>query len=87
MLYVRTTSDLDEVERLTREAVGTAAGRVPVVADLACYHPGSIQQPGPLVKAARLALGAGASAVGVYGSDAVEQLDFWDAIAGKSRLP
>ena len=86
MLYVRTTSDLDEVDRLTGEAVYTAAGRVPVVAELSCYHPGSIQQPGPLVEAARLALGSGASAVGVYGSDAVEQLDLWDAIERMSSL-
>ena len=39
-----------------------------------------------LVEAARLALGAGASAVGVYGSDAVEQLDLWDAMERISRL-
>ncbi len=85
-VWFRNISDLDVVERLTAEAVETAAGRVPVVSELSCYHPGSIQQPDPLVEAARLALGAGASAVGVYGSDAVEQLDLWDAIERMSRL-
>ena len=85
-VWFRSTSDLVKVERLTREAVETAAGRVPLVAEMSCYHPGSIQQPGPLVEAARLALGAGASTVGVYGSDAVEQLDLWDAMERMSRL-
>ena len=46
-VWFRSTSDLDEVEKLTREAVQTAAGHVPVVAELSCYHPSSIQQPAP----------------------------------------
>ncbi len=85
-VWFRATSDLDEVERLTREAVEAAGGRLPVIAELSCYHPGSLQWPDPLVEAARRALGVGASAVGVYGSDAVEQLDLWDAIKRISRL-
>ncbi|MBM3959841.1 MAG: hypothetical protein FJ314_08770 [SAR202 cluster bacterium] len=79
-LWFRTTSDLTEVERLTSQVTRQVAGRVPVIAELSCYHPGSFQDSRLLVEAAARALASGADAVGVYRSHAVEQLDLWHVL-------
>lgn len=85
-LWFRSTNDLRTIEHLTHETVTTVGRRCPVIVELSCYHPGSIQRPDMLVEAARLALNNGAYAVGVYGSDAVEQLALWGAIESISQI-
>lgn len=84
-IWFRTTSDLREVERQTAHAAEVIRGRVPLVVELSCYHPGSFQDPQLLVEAARRAKTHGANHVGVYRSHAVDQLGMWhvlDEIAG-----
>ena len=62
------------------------SNRVPLIAELSCYHPGSFQQPEMLLEAARVALDNGADAVGVYRSHAIEQLDLWSVLEKISTL-
>ena len=87
-LYVwwRTDSDLGRLERQARHAADIVAGRVPFIAELSCYHPGSFQDPDLLVEGARVALANGADAVGVYRSHAVDQLDLWPALERMAKL-
>lgn len=79
-LWFRTTSDLGEVERQTRHASDVVGGRVPLIVELSCYHPGSFQEPDILLEAAKRARGNGADAVGLYRSHAVEQLNLWPVV-------
>ncbi|MDA2926392.1 family 10 glycosylhydrolase [Acidobacteria bacterium AH-259-G07] len=76
-LWFRTTSDVKEVARYTRQAAEVIKGRCPLIAELSCYHVGSLQDPELLLEAARQAKANGADAVGIYRSHAVDQLDFW----------
>ena len=85
-LWFRTESDPDAVERSVGHAARVVAGRIPLCAELSCYHPGSFQEPELLMEAARRALAAGADAVGVYRHHAVDQLDLWDTLAMIGRL-
>ena len=87
-LYVwwRTDSDLGRLERQARHAADVVAGRVPFIAELSCYHPGSFQDPDLLVEGARVALANGADAVGVYRSHGVDQLDLWPALERMAKL-
>ena len=55
-------------------------GRVPLIAEISCYHPGSFQDPKSLLEAAIRARGNGADAVGLYRSHAVEQLNLWPVV-------
>ena len=63
-----------------RPTVAIAAGRVPVIAELSCYHPGSFQNPDLMLTAGRIAMDNGASGVGIYRSHVVEQLNFWPVL-------
>ena len=85
-LWFRTTSDLGEVERQTKHAAEAVNGRVPLVVELSCFHPGSFQRPDALLEAARVARSNGADAVGVYRSHAVEQLDLWSTVEQIGKL-
>ncbi len=87
-LYVwwRTDSNLKSVERQARHAAETIGGRVPFIAELSCYHPGSFQTADRLLEGARAARANGADAVGLYRSHALEQLDLWDALEEMGRL-
>jgi uncharacterized lipoprotein YddW (UPF0748 family) len=85
-LWFRTTSDVREVERFTKEAADQVRGRCPLIVELSCYHVGSFQDPKLLLEAARRALGSGAAAVGVYRSHSVEQLGLWPALEKIARL-
>lgn len=85
-IWFRTTSDLGEVERQTRRAAEVVNGRMPLVVELSCFHPGSFQRPEALLEAARVARVNGADAVGVYRSHAVEQLDLWSTVDQIRRL-
>jgi len=85
-LWFRTTSDLREVERLTSYAATRVNGRVPLIAELSCYHPGSFQDSQVLLEAARRAKGSGADAVGVYRGHAVDQLDLWHVLSRIAAL-
>ena len=67
-------------------AADVIGGRVPLIAELSCYHPGSFQQPDAMLEGARAALSSGADAVGVYRSHAVEQLDFWCVLEEMAKL-
>ena len=85
-IWFRTDSDLKALERQVRLAVDVAAGRVPVIAELSCYHPGSFQDPDLMVSAGRIAVDNGASGVGIYKSHAVEQLDFWPVLEDLGKI-
>ncbi len=85
-IWFRTDSNLKALERQVRHAVDVAAGRVPVIAELSCYHPGSFQDPDLMVTAGRIAVDNGASGVGIYRSHAVEQLDFWPVLDELGRI-
>ena len=85
-LWFRDTSDLGEVERQTRHASEVIDGRCPLVVELSCYHVGSFQDPDLLLEAARRARANGADAVGVYGSDPIEQLELWSVLEEMGRL-
>ncbi len=85
-LWFRTESDQDAVERRVGHAARVVAGRIPLYAELSCYHAGSFQEPDLLLEGARRALAAGADAVGVYRHHAVDQLDLWDTLAMIGRL-
>ena len=85
-IWFRTDSDLKALERPVRLAVDVAAGRVPVIAELSYYHPGSFQDPDLIVSAGRIAVDNGASGVGIYRSHAVEQLDFWPVLEELGKI-
>ena len=85
-IWFRTNSDLRALERQVRLAVEVAAGRVPVIAELSCYHPGSFQDPDLMLSAGRVAMGNGASGIGVYRSHSVEQLNFWPVLDELRRI-
>ena len=85
-IWFRTTSDLREVERQTRHAAEVVNGRIPLIVELSCFHPGSFQRPDTLLEAARVARANGADAVGVYRSHAVEQLDLWSTVEQIRKL-
>lgn len=85
-LWFRTESDPDAVERRVGHAARVVAGRIPLYAELSCYHPGSFQEPELLMEGARRALAAGADAVGVYRHHAVDQLGLWGTLAAIGRL-
>lgn len=85
-LWFRTNSDLKALERQIRHAVEVAAGRVPVIAELSCYHPGSFQDPDLMLAAGKVAIDNGAAGVGIYRSHAVEQLNFWPVLEQLRKL-
>ena len=64
----------------TEQAVELIAGRCPLIAELSCYHRGSLKTAEALLEGARLARQGGANAVGVYRGDPVEALDLWPAV-------
>ena len=47
-LWFRTESDPDAVERRVGHAARVVAGRIPLYAELSCYHAGSFQESGPV---------------------------------------
>ena len=85
-LWFRTDSDLKAVERQVKHAVEVAAGRVPVIVELSCYHPGSFQDPDTMLTAGKIAVGNGASGIGIYRSHAVQQLNFWPVLEALSKI-
>ena len=85
-LWFRTDSDLIKLERQIRHAAETARGRVPVIAELSAYHPGSFQDPELMLTAARVVMDNGADGVGIYRSHAVEQLDLWPVLEKMGKL-
>ena len=85
-LWFRTNSNISDLERHMAHAADVIGGRVPLIAELSCYHPGSFQQPDAMLEGARVALASGADAVGVYRSHAVEQLDFWHVLEELAKL-
>ncbi len=85
-VWFRTTSDIGTLERHVKQAAEIIAGRVPLIAEISCYHPGSIQDPKRMVEAARRARASGADAVGIYRSHAVDQLDLWSAVEQIAQL-
>ena len=85
-LWFRTTDSLKEVETHTRHASNLINGRCPLVVELSWYHPGSFQEPRLMLEAARRTKASGASAVGVYRSEAVEQLGFWPVLEQIAKL-
>ena len=85
-LWFRTDSDLKAVQRQVRHVVDVAAGGVPVIVELSCYHPGSFQDPESMLAAGRIAMDNGASGVGIYRSHSVRQLNFWPVLEALSKL-
>ena len=85
-IWFRTTSDLRTVERHVKQSAEIIAGRCPLVAEISCYHPGSIQDPKLVVEAARRARASGADEVGIYRSHAVDQLDLWPVVEQIAKL-
>lgn len=79
-IWFRTTKDLNEVERQTKHAAEIVNGRVPLIAEISCYHPGSFQEPDILLEAATVARSSGADAIGLYRTHAVEQLNLWPVV-------
>lgn len=80
-LWFRSTTDRATIARRCRQMVETVAGRVPVVAEFSCYHPGSLQTAEAMTAAAEAAREAGVDGLGIYRSHAVEQLGFWPLLA------
>ncbi|MDE2992974.1 MAG: family 10 glycosylhydrolase, partial [Chloroflexota bacterium] len=85
-LWFRTTNDLAALARQTAQAAGIIKGRMPLVVELSCYHPGSFQEPDLMLAAARCARANGADIVGVYRNHAVEQLNFWPVLEAIGKL-
>lgn len=85
-LWFRSTTDLAVIERHARHMVETVRGRVPVVAEFSCYHPGSLQTSEAMLEAARATRAAGVDGLGIYRSHAVEQLRFWPLLEAMTRL-
>ena len=85
-VWFRTTSDLKEVEKQTRQAAELVNKRIPLIVELSCFHPGSFQNPDTLLEAAKIARANGADSVGVYRSHAVEQLNLWSTVEQIRKL-
>ncbi len=85
-LWFRSTTDLGVIERQARHMVDTVRGRVPVVAEFSCYHPGSLQTADAMMDAARATRAAGVDGLGIYRSHAVEQLRFWPLLEAMTQL-
>ncbi len=85
-LWFRTNNDLAALARQTRQAADIIKGRVPLVVELSCYHPGSFQDPDLMLAAARCARANGADVVGIYRKHAVEQLNFWPVLEAIGKL-
>lgn len=85
-LWFRTNSDLNDLAKHMSHVANINSDRVPLIAELSCYHPGSFQESDALLEAAKVALDNGADAVGVYRSHAVEQLNLWKTIENISKL-
>ena len=87
-LYVwwRTDSDLKRLERQVKHVAEVVNGRVPFIAELSCYHPGSFQTPELMLEGSRVARDNGADAVGIYRTHGVDQLDYWDVLAQMAKL-
>lgn len=85
-IWFRTDSDLKALERQIRHAVDVVDGRVPVIAELSCYHPGSFQEADLMLTAGKIAIDNGATGVGIYRSHAVEQLNFWPVLEKLGKL-
>lgn len=79
-VWFRTDSDLTKLERQIRHAVEVADGRVPVIAELSAYHPGSFQDPDLMLAAGKIVMDNGADGLGIYRSHAVEQLNLWPVL-------
>jgi hypothetical protein len=86
ILWFRTTASLEEVERYTKDAAKLIGGRCPLAVEFSCYHPGSFQEAGLLLEAARRAKQNGADSLGVYRTDSIDQLGFWPAIEQIAKL-
>ena len=87
-LYVwwRTDSDLKNLERQVKHVAEVVNGRVPFIAELSCYHPGSFQTPELMLEGSSVARDNGADAVGIYRTHGVDQLDYWDVLAQMAKL-
>ena len=87
-LYVwwRTDSDLKRLERQVKHVAEVVNGRVPFIAELSCYHPGSFQTRELMLEGSRVARDNGADAVGIYRTHGVDQLDYWDVLAQMAKL-
>lgn len=85
-LWFRSTTDLPTIARHCRHMTETVAGRVPVVAEFSCYHPGSLQTAEGMTAAAEAAREAGMDGLGIYRSHAVEQLGFWPLLAAMAGM-
>ncbi|MBV7334053.1 family 10 glycosylhydrolase [Chloroflexi bacterium TSY] len=85
-IWFRTDSDLTKLEQQIRHAVGVANGRVPVIAELSAYHPGSFQDPELMLAAGKIVMNNGADGLGIYRSHAVEQLDLWPVLEKLGEL-
>ena len=80
-LWFREFVDLDTIVPQTKHAAGVIDGRCPLIAELSCYHRGSLNTPQLLKDGARLAREGGADAVGVYRSDPIEALGLWETVS------
>jgi uncharacterized lipoprotein YddW (UPF0748 family) len=80
-LWFREFVDLDTVPDCIMQAKELLRDNCPLVAEFSCYHRGSLRTQESLINAARLALKAGANAIGIYRADAVEAFDLWEAVA------
>ena len=85
-MWWRTDSDLKRLERQVKHVAEVVNGRVPFIAELSCYHPGSFQTPELMLEGSRVAIDNGADAVGIYRSHGVDQLDYWDVLAQMAKL-
>ncbi|MEM7125313.1 MAG: family 10 glycosylhydrolase [Chloroflexota bacterium] len=85
-IWFRTDSDLTKLERQIRHTVEVANGRVPVIAELSAYHPGSFQDPELMLRAGQIVMENGADGVGIYRSHAVEQLNLWPVLEKLGKL-
>jgi hypothetical protein len=85
-LWFPNTSDLETIGRQVSQMAEIVAGRRPLVAEISCYHLGSIQDPKRLLQAARRAKANGADSVGLYRSHSVDQLDLWPVVSQIARL-
>ena len=86
IIWFRTTTNLEEVESYTRHAAQVINGRCPLTVEFSCYHPGSFQDPKLMLEAARRAKGNGATSLGVYRSDSVDQLNLWPVVEQIAKL-
>lgn len=85
-IWFRTDSDLTKLGRQIKHIVEVTDGRVPVIAELSAYHPGSFQDPELMLTAAKIVMDSGADGVGIYRSHAVEQLNLWPVLEKMGKL-